>query len=255
MKLTQKVKLNDAVEFKHIADALKDVTSECVFDFSDRGMSIQTLDASNTMMVSIQLHAVAFEEYTCSRPLALGISVPNLAKVLSIARNGDAMYVRAKHDEDEISFVFENKDRKFEFDFRLVHLTGELLEIPDNLEFIRTVEMSSGEFRTSVMDLFALGGDTINIDVIKNELIFTAVNKDMGTARLTFPTAFAEEDVQKVYRSKLLTVVTKGIAFSKTVVLSIGGESDGEQYPVKVSFPMGEKGCVSYYLAEVIPSE
>jgi proliferating cell nuclear antigen len=203
------------------------------------------------MMVSIQLHAVAFENYKCSRPLALGISVPNLSKVLSIARNGDAMYVRAKHDDDDISFVFESKDRKFEFNFRLVHLTGELLEIPDNLEFIRTVEMSSAEFRKSIMDLFEVGSDNINIDVMKNELIFTATNKDMGTARLTFPTPSAEEDVQKVYRSKLLTVVTKGIAFSKTVVLNVGGED----IPIKISFPMGEKGCVSYYLAEVIPSE
>jgi len=59
------------------------------------------MDSSHVALVALSLGSQGFASYRADRSMTLGVSITNLAKVLKLAGNDDAIILR--HEEDSTS--------------------------------------------------------------------------------------------------------------------------------------------------------
>ena len=74
-------KLQDGQVLKKIVDSIKDLVTDVNIDATPQGLSLQAMDSSHVALVNLQLSKDGFEKYQADRPLTLGLSITNLAKV------------------------------------------------------------------------------------------------------------------------------------------------------------------------------
>ena len=242
---------------------MKDLVQESTIDCSKKGMEMQAMDSSHVSLCTMQLKSEGFEFYRCDRPVALGLSLTNLAKILKCASNDDSVAMKSEDDSDMCSFVFESSknDKISEFEFKLMNIEGEQMSIPDQ-KYACTVKMSSKEFRTIVTDLQQLG-DTCIISVTKEGVQFS-VSGDMGTANVTVRQKTAVDDekgesgctidmteaVRLRFALRYLVNCTKATPLSERVILSMSADN-----PLVVEYVMEAVGDVKYYLAPKMDEE
>ena len=68
--------------FKLAIDSIKELTVECNFEFSDLGITLQTMDVSHTALISLCLFSDFFDIYKCDENVVLGINLTILNKCL-----------------------------------------------------------------------------------------------------------------------------------------------------------------------------
>ena len=106
-------KLNEGILIKKLIDAIKDLVSDINFDISSTGVSLQAMDSSHVALVSLNLSAEGFEEYRCDKNMTLGVSIPNLAKVLRCGGNEDSLTLSCEEEPSKLKIKFENKSKKY----------------------------------------------------------------------------------------------------------------------------------------------
>lgn len=106
-------RLQQGVILKKIIDSLKDLVKTVNIDTNEGGISMQAMDSSHVALVSFQLKEYGFNSYRCERPMTLGISIENLAKVLRCASNDDIITMQAEEDPTSIKFIFESNSKYF----------------------------------------------------------------------------------------------------------------------------------------------
>ena len=221
------------------------------------------MDSSHISLCELNLKAGAFESFRCDRDIALGLSLTNLAKILKCAGNEDSITIKSSDDSDVATFIFESTktDKISEFEFKLMDIDSENLNVPDK-KFDCQVKMPSKEFRTIMTDLSALG-DNCTISVSKDGVQFS-VSGDMGTANVTVrqKTSVDEKDkkdgcfielnnpVKLTFTIRHLLNFTKATPLSDRVNLSMSSD-----HPLVVEYVMEGAGDIKYYLAPKLDEE
>ena len=126
-------RISNGMILKKIIEAIKDLVADVNFDISSEGISLQAMDASHVALVVLHLKASEFDEFRCDRPQTLGISVSNLAKIIKIAGNEDAITMRAEDEASTLNLLFEgkNEEKMSEFALTLLTIDSEHLGIPE----------------------------------------------------------------------------------------------------------------------------
>jgi proliferating cell nuclear antigen len=101
--------LAEAIILKKIVDSIKDLVTDVNIDATPSGLSIQAMDSSHVALVSLTLGGNGFESYRADRPMTLGVSIANLAKVLKLAGNEDRIILRAEEEATALNIIFDNK--------------------------------------------------------------------------------------------------------------------------------------------------
>merc|ERR1719361_1644362 len=96
------------------------------------------MDSSHVSLVSVSLNAKGFEEYACDDDCTLGMSLPNLNKILKCSGSKDSLTISAK-DSEIIRFKFENEAGDHESDYKCI------------------ITMPSSQFATICRDLKEIG--------------------------------------------------------------------------------------------------
>ena len=73
-------KMEKALILKKVTEAIKDVLSDCSWDCTNTGMSLQAMDSAHVALVSVNLKADGFAEYHCNRNVTLGVSLGRLVR-------------------------------------------------------------------------------------------------------------------------------------------------------------------------------
>ncbi|GBG34644.1 Proliferating cell nuclear antigen [Hondaea fermentalgiana] len=255
-------RLAEASVLKKIVEALKDLVTDAAFEFSENGLQLQAMDSSHVSLCYLQLLSTGFEHFRCDKESSLGVSLPNLAKVLKCANNDDTLTLKAKDEPDVISLVFESKKQDCikDFDMKLMDLEQEQLAIPDT-EYKSKVTIPADEFRRIIADLQVLG-DTCKITAEKAGVRF-AVEGDVGKANITLKPGEAadeeggksvnidvEEAVELRFALRYLNYFAKATPLAESVELSMS-----KDVPLLVEYKMGEIGAIQYYLAPKIDEE
>jgi len=254
-------RLTQAVLFKRVIDAMKDLVTDASFDFSDAGLSMQAMDSSHVSLCFMNLTAEGFERYRCDRNLSLGLSLANLGKILKCAGTEDTLTLKAIDEPDTLSLMFENKtqDKIMDFEMKLMDIDEENLGIPDQ-EYKCKITMDCNEFARIIRDLSALG-DTCNIACTKDGVKFS-VEGDVGNANITIkPTKTVDkeegtsitmkEPVELTFALRYLKFFTQAAPLSSKVSLSMS-----EDIPLLTEFQLGDNaGSLKYYLAPKIDEE
>lgn len=264
-------RLTQAGLLKKLIDAIKDVVTDCLFDFSDEGMKLQAMDSSHVSLCTLHLEREAFESFRCDKPLSLGIKLASLAKVLKCSKDDDTLTLKADDPKDVIHLMFENQaqDKIMDFTIKLMEIEEESLGIPDQ-DYQAKVEMPSLEFSKIIRDLAALG-DTCSIGCTKEGVKF-GVDGEIGKASITVrasqPTIDEKkkgtsleisEAVDLTFALRYLKFFTQASSLSSRVSFSLASN-----VPLMVEYPIittdDEDGTpgqskLQFYLAPKIDDE
>lgn len=265
-------RLTEAGLLKRIVDAIKDLVTDCSFEFSDEGMKMQAMDSSHVSLCALQLDRDAFESFRCDRAIPLGLSLASLSKILKCARDDDTLTMKAGEQKDILTLMFENKsqDKIMDFNIKLMEIEEEALGIPDQ-KYDARVEMASGEFAKTIRDLSQLG-DSCSIGCTKEGVKFS-VDGEIGAANVTIRSSEASIDSEKTGTSlsistpvelgfslRYLKSFTQATPLSSRINFSMAGD-----VPLMLEYPITPpkrdeeaptpKGMLQFYLAPKIDDD
>lgn len=104
-------KLEEAAVFKRIIESIKDLVKMVNIDVNSKGLSIQAMDSCHVALVSLLLKEKAFSYYSCQKPITLGITIENVAKILKLAGSDDSLTLQCEDDPSTLKFKFESKSK------------------------------------------------------------------------------------------------------------------------------------------------
>ena len=101
-------RLEECALFRKIIDSLKELVKMVNIEVNTKGMSIQAMDSCHVALVSLVLKEKAFTHYTCHKPLTLGLTIENVAKILKLAGNDDSLTLQCEDEPTALKFRFES---------------------------------------------------------------------------------------------------------------------------------------------------
>lgn len=153
-----------------LIQAIEMILPEENIRFTPDGMSMLAMDATQTLIVNLQLYANRFEVYHCARPITVGVSIINLLKIVNTVGNLHTLTIYMNHDDDHLYIRIDNPDKKIRDLFRvnLLDLDRYNLDIPDET-FPSIIMMPSVDFQKFVRDMNHIG-DHVTITAIGDML-------------------------------------------------------------------------------------
>jgi len=261
-------RLTEASLLKRIIEAMKDIVTDANIECSQDKLMLQAMDSSHVSLVHLVLNKTGFDHYRCDKSQALGLNLPNVAKILKCAENKDTVTLKSTEGEDHLTMQFENDqaDRLSDFEMKLMDIDSEHLGIPET-EYTCHVKMSSSEFQRIVRDMQVLG-DTCTIAADKEGVKFS-VSGDMGKGCVTIRQNEAidnkddatviklEEPVELTFAMRYLNMFVRATPLSPSVTLSMS-----KDVPLVVEYQIAADkdnkepfGHIRYYLAPKIDDD
>ena len=243
-------RFGQALTFKKLIEALKDLVTEVNLEASPEGLFVQAMDASHVALISLFLHREGFEHYECERDQSIGVSMNNLSKIIKCAENDDSIVFRVDRNASQLQLIFEGKkeDKISEFNLNLLTLDSEHLAIPED-EYSCIVNLSTNELAGICRELSQMS-DTICFDVNKQRIVFS-VSGDIGRGAITLKHSTSGSgtsinssgNVNVSFAIRYLNLFCKSAAIASAATLSIS-----EELPLimKLEFSLG---YLKYYLA------
>eukprot|EP00397_Hematodinium_sp_SG-2012_P016468 GEMP01016801.1.p1 GENE.GEMP01016801.1~~GEMP01016801.1.p1 ORF type:complete len:302 (-),score=86.15 GEMP01016801.1:1940-2821(-) len=145
---------------KRLFDGIKDLVKIVNLQVDQDGWTIQAFDESHIASVMMKLNLTAFEKYTCTKPLKIGIHVGNMSKVLRLCESVDALIFHYGEDDDHLLIRIEKEAsaRVVEFELKLMEYENDEFPPAEELsdEF---VELPASEYSRITKDLQNFGND------------------------------------------------------------------------------------------------
>jgi proliferating cell nuclear antigen len=221
------------------------------------GISLQAMDSSHVALVSLNLSMDGFEHYRADSNMVLGVSIANLAKVMKLADNSDAITLSADQDATHLRIVFENakNERTTEFNLNLITIDSEHLAIPET-EYQSVVTINSNEYSKICKELFSLS-ETVQISTSPEAVIFS-VEGEVGSGSVKLgnnegaeqTTLEVTEQVTQQFALRYLNMFNKAATISNFTRLCLHQEQ-----PLVVEFKIDNLGVLKYFLAPKISDE
>merc|ERR1712232_754405 len=251
--------LQQAVLFKKVVDAMKDLCKEVNFDCSEKGLQVQSMDSSHVALVSLMLRESAFADFKCDRPTSLGMNIESLGKIFKMCGPNDSLKLAYQNDADTLNFQCESSDddRIADFDLKLMQIESEHMEIPEQ-QYKVVVKMPSGEFQKICRDLKEFG-ETMTLTATKEGLKFSVAG-DVGSGNVFIkPRESAKpeervhvtvhENVTSNFALRYLVNFSKAAPLCGAVELRLGPDAP---LLVKYELEKADNGYMQFYLAPKI---
>ena len=247
-------KFSSATLLKRILDSVKDLVTEANLLVTEDGIELQAMDTAHVALITFTILPEACSLYTCDEEVTLGVNLTNFAKILKCAEPTDSVVLRHQDGGATLSISFESStgSKTSDFAMNLMDIESEYMNIPD-VEYSCSIKMPSSEFAKIVQNMAAFG-ETATLSV-KEALTLETVG-DTGKVQMVVKqdlTAKAEsarteivcsKHVKANFALKYLTAFTKGSGLSDQVQIAML-----QDVPIYVTYDMGDKGSVGYYLA------
>ncbi len=248
--------------FKSLGEAMKDILTDAGIVFTKTGVKICEMDASQTILVHLKLHADKFEEYFCKQKILVGANMQNLFKILKTMTNNDTLVWKIYQSNINILVIqiFNNdKHISHTIHFPLIDLDHDDIQIPP-AEFSSIVTMPSADFQKICRDFYSYS-DTIEIRSSDNLLIFRcngniAKQETIMGGNDNNGVQFLKKDddpssiVQGYYNLKHLNMFTKCTNLCNTIELYMKND-----FPIVIQFQVGSVGVLKLAIAPKVKDE
>jgi proliferating cell nuclear antigen len=168
------LKTVQAVAFKVLVEALKELLTDVTIEFDATGMKILAMDTSHVVLVHLKLEASKFEVFHCDGKISVGLNMLNLHKLIKTINNNNtlSLYID-KDDVNHLGIKIENTDKNSKTSYKLNLLDLDHSDIyVDPTAFTEVVTLPSADFQKICRDMLALA-DLMEIRSIHNQLIFS----------------------------------------------------------------------------------
>lgn len=235
-----------------LIEAIEMILPEENIKFTPSGLSMLAMDATQTLIVNLNLYAHRFEVYHCAKPITVGVSIINLLKIMKTVGNIHTLTIYMNHDDDHLYIRIDNPDKKIRDLFRvnLLDLDRYTLDIP-NETFPSIIMMPSIDFQKFVRDMSHIGeyvvitsvGDMLSMKV---EGDFAQQEKIFGGNEgcLDFLKQTSEEIVQGEFNLRCLVMFSRCTNLCSNIEICLKND-----YPLVIRYQVSNLGEIKLALA------
>lgn len=248
-------KFEEASLLKKIVDSIKDSVKLCNFNCTEHGLTVQAVDDSRVLLVSLLVGQSAFSEFRCDRDITLGIDLESFSKILKCGNNEDFLTLLAEDKPDSVMTIFEDKvkERVSEYSLKLMDIDSEFLNI-DDMDYDSVITMPSTDFGKIVRDLKNLS-ESLNVVVTKDSVKFTSEGEsgsgsvvlkshsDLDHPENTINVSL-ENPVNLTFGLKYLNDIIKATSLSSSITIKLADKT-----PALFEYKLDAGGYLRFYLA------
>jgi proliferating cell nuclear antigen len=248
-----------AVAFKVLVEALKELLTDTCIEFDETGLKIVAMDTSHVVLVHLKLEASKFELYHCDGRISIGVNMLNLHKLIKTINNNDTLTLYIDTDDvNHLCIKIENseKNSKTMYKLNLLDLDHQNITV-DPTEFTEVVTLPSADFQKICRDMHNLA-EFMEIKSIENQLIFgckgdfccqETIICDSESLQAAKSSAEARPDaraeiVQGIFSIKHLVLFTKCTNLCQTMELYLKND-----YPLIIKYDVSSLGSIRLALA------
>lgn len=261
-----------AVAFKVLVEALKDLLTDTCIEFDATGMKIVALDTSHVVLVHLKLDASKFELYHCEGRISIGVNMMDLHKLIKTINNNNTLTLYIDNDNmNNLCIRIDNSEKNSRTTYKLHLLDLNHQDIwADATDFTEVVTLASSDFQkicrdmqnlSEFMEIKSLNGNQVK----KNQIIFSCTgdfcsqetiitdNESSNTAAAdgenmadddADPASHGSKIVQGVFSIKYLVLFTKCTNLCNTVELYLKND-----YPLIIKYDVASLGSIKLALA------
>ena len=260
------IKTVQAVAFKVLIEALKEILADTSIEFDETGMKIMAMDTSHVVLVHLKLEASKFELYHCEGRISIGINMLNFHKLIKTINNNNTLSLYIDRDDvNHLGIKIENSDKNSKTTYKLNLLDLNHHEIcVDPTKFTEVVTLPSADFQKICRDMHNLA-DHMEIRSIQNQLIFSCAGDFCSQETIICDSGLASEAassggggggggeaagsgggeiVQGVFSIKHLVLFTKCTNLSSMMELYLKND-----YPLIIRYEVSSLGSIRLALA------
>jgi proliferating cell nuclear antigen len=244
--------------FKTLIEALKDILTECNFEFDSKGIRAIAMDNSHTVLVHLKLEMENFELYECKQKTVIGLNMLNFFKLIRTMTTNDTLTLSL--DEANVNLLIitiENGEKNTitNYKLNLIDLNEDNIKIPPT-EFESVITMPSNGFQKLCKDMINIG-DKVEIRSIGKQLIFTCQGEFAEQETIigeNTGTKFEKNDeshiIQGVFSLKHLVMFTKCTNLSNSIEVMLKND-----YPIIVKYQVASLGNINLCLAPQVSND
>lgn len=171
---------------KSIFGALEKLVTDVNMHFTSKGMSIISMNTSETVLVYLLLDATKLAKYACRKEHhTVGINVPNLYKKVHALTPGEAIKFASLTRNGTLLWRLETRIEHLNKHIVLDMNTKDIPELVEGLtkqDYPLSVTMRSSDFQNTIKEVSVFAEDFVTITVYANRLAFSGVNESDGAS-------------------------------------------------------------------------
>ncbi len=246
------IQIDNARYWRDCIEPIVNLIDEGTFNITKEGIRLRAMDPSNISMVSFFMPAKAFSKYKVDEKENISINLENLYKILSRARENEALLM--KNDSSKMLLEFIGKTSKRRYKLSLLE-ESKAIEKEPNVEFTANIEISSDSLKDIIKDA----------SMISQYISFKA-SKDQFSINAKGDSGELEEiheldgNVLRKLEAKEVAEATYNLEFLESMVKSCPSNSfisiylKGKEEPIKIYYNIGDAE-ITYYLAPYYSEE
>ena len=244
------IKIDDARYWRNCVDSIVSLVDEGSFSITKEGISLRAMDPSGISMIAFFIPNKAFSKYEVDKPLAIGLNLQNLSKILSSSRNNEQLMMKESSNKLMIEFIGEKSRRRYRLP--MIDVKKDADKEP-KIEFESQIEVKSDSFKEALKDATSLSsyvGFKAEKDAFR--IIAKGDAGDLEEEHMNNADFVKKIDVSKeasaTFNLEYLDRIVRACPSGNTIKLSLKTEE-----PIRVDYSIGE-ATVAYYLAPYMES-
>lgn len=244
-----KVQYPNASRLKQVIQVLAKISDELQVHATLEAFQIKALSPDKTMMATLILPNIVFEEYSVEEETAILVPATELKRVTRRATRNDVMQISVSKETNELVIILRDKKTGLERELTVPIIPRPPEPLPElNLELSVTFAMLSQDLKNVVGDLKLVGEEaTLLYDNGRIVIRSTEQRKEyMCELREGNPlTALSStvEKAQATYSIDMLVAAMRAASASKQVIVSF---DTGK--PMKIEYELAGGGKLVYWI-------
>lgn len=237
-----------ASALKSAFEVLKDIINDVNIYFTDKGVSILTLDVARVTLIHMNLNPENFEEYECPTNIVAGLNMANVFKLLKSVSSQDTIYAKIE-GRDFMDISIENSEKKTltEFRLKLLDINEDILELPNiHMDVVTTIP--SIDFQRIARDMGNLSTE-MTILRYDNILDLSCIG-DFANQKTQIELPERVSKTGNTFNLKYINLFARATSMSSSV--QIIQDSSNDEMPVIFRYAIANLGDIKFYLAPKI---
>lgn len=239
--------------FRETIDAISALVNECRLHLDANGIRTITVDTSNVAMVSLELSASAFENYSFTAESAeIGLDIEKIRSMMGMIGKDDTVILDIDDSGKKMKLSFGG----YEYSLTLLD-TKTIRKDPNtpNLNLPAVLEIAGNTFYDAIK-ASAMVSDKIALSVSSDTKVFTLnaegdsdrIKRELAVDDITYTQC---DNARSLFSLDYLKDMGKTISHAEKVQIKLGND-----HPVQFAFDFADgKGKIGYLLAPRIEAE
>ncbi|MCL7385324.1 MAG: proliferating cell nuclear antigen (pcna) [Thaumarchaeota archaeon] len=245
-----RMRLPNAEYFADLVKAISAVVEEGTFVVDEKSIKMVSMDPAHISLVDFELDKSAAEEYVCSEPMNITVSITELLKFLKRAKKSESITLLYESDKKKLTVVLSDvaSSKERSFTMNTLEPVASRTAIP-NLTFEAAARVNTDALADAVEDT-SLVSDYVKFTISPDAVILSAKG-EVGAVQIKLSKAGAAvyeiKADKEVWANFSINYVEKIIKAAKTLSEELTIELSTNK-PIRFGFPI-QSGKLGYLVA------